>query len=85
MGNLAPTRKKLRVLNKNLISTQHPQYQNPKYAPVTSVIELTIEMLAIWNFFKINVTILFICSDWNEDLDNNAMPGAYLARVLWVL
>ena len=47
MGNLAPTRKKLRVLNKNLISTQHPQYQNPKYAPVTSVIELSIEMLAI--------------------------------------
>ena len=50
-----------------------------------SVIDLTIEMLAIWNLFKINVTILFICSNWNEDLDNNAMPGAYLARLLSVL
>ena len=26
-------RNKLRVLNKNLINTQHPQYQNLKYAP----------------------------------------------------
>ena len=37
MGALAPAifgqfRKKLRMLNKNLINTQHPQY--PKYAPV---------------------------------------------------
>ena len=25
----------MQLLNKNLINTQHPHYQNPKYAPVT--------------------------------------------------
>ena len=29
-------RKKLMVLNKNPINSQHPKYQNPKYAPVYS-------------------------------------------------
>ena len=46
-----------------------------------SVIDLTIEMLAIWNIFKINVTILLIFSNWksmHEDFDNNALQLTWL-------
>ena len=36
------------VLNKNLISTQHPQYQNPKYAP-----DLLIKRWSVAELFTI--------------------------------
>ena len=32
-GHFSTVGIELRVLNKNLINTQHPQYQNPKYTP----------------------------------------------------
>ena len=34
-GHFCYCRKKLWMLNKNLINTQHPQYQNPKFTTVT--------------------------------------------------
>ena len=36
-GHFSTVGQKLWVLNKNLINTQQPQYQNPKYAPEWSV------------------------------------------------